>query len=403
LEIIKYDRRYLTSDIEWKIDLGALKAFYHIEEVVFKEHARHGFTGVVSTTSLEKNSWYAAFVAEKLQGHDPVHVSTEYGLLGSIQTTVGLDAFSFTAEDETIDVKAGSMVMATDRKLKNFTSSGSWEGLSAGEKLNVGNISLASNLKMFSAFIWDGDVSFDVQRVNAREKDNRFDLQSLKGRYLLNVNDNRSATSWEGQFSIEGLNANDTKVDKASVSLAINGLNVKGYEAFMQMYTENMTHLFGNMSALEANSEAARDVMKKQIAMIGFQMMAAYEKLLKQGLEFKISDLRVKLAEGEINGGITLRLLKDMTFMQFAPIAGQPELLFDIFYLKSDLSLPVNLVGENLKLLAPAYPGMQTGLFIKNGDNLVHRAETVNGKLIVNSQEVVLSPPGSIQPTSASI
>jgi hypothetical protein len=124
---------------------------------------------------------------------------------------------------------------------------------------------------------------------------------------------------------------------------------------------------------------------------MGFQMMAAYEKLLKKGLEIKISDLNVKLAGGEINGDLTLQLLKDMTFMQFAPIVGQPELLFDIFYLKTDLSLPVNLVGENPKLLSPVYPGMQTGLFVKDGENLVHQAETVNSKFIINGKEVVLS------------
>jgi uncharacterized protein YdgA (DUF945 family) len=151
----------------------------------------------------------------------PVHITTEYGLLGGIETTFGLDAFSFTAQDEAIDVKAGRMVMATDQKLKHFNSSGSWEGLSAGNTLAIGTISMASNLKMFSAFIWDGDVSFDVQRINAREKEDRFELQDMKGRYLLKVSDDHSVTSWEGLFSIDGLNANDTKVDKASVSLAM--------------------------------------------------------------------------------------------------------------------------------------------------------------------------------------
>ena len=67
-----------------------------------------------------------------------------------------------------------------------------------------------------------------------------------------------------------------------------------------------------------------------------------------------------------IKGGLTLRLLKAMCCMQFASIVSQPELLFDIFYLKSDFSLLVNLVGEDPKLLSPLYPGMQTGLFVKN-------------------------------------
>ena len=112
--------------------------------------------------------------------------------------------------------------------------------------------------------------------------------------------------------------------------------------------------------------------------------------ILKKGLEIKLSDLNVKLADGEINGDMTLRLLKDMTLMQFAPIITQPEQLFEIFYLKSNLRLPVNLVGENPKLLTPLYPGMQTGLFIKKGDNLVHQAETADGKLIVNGKAVIL-------------
>ena len=60
-------------------------------------------------------------------------------------------------------------------------------------------------------------------------------------------------------------------------------------------------------------------------------------------------------------------------------------------------------IGEKPKLLAPAYPGLQTGLFVKDGDNLVHMAETIDGKLIVNRKAVVLSPPSGLQPTAASI
>lgn len=59
-----------------------------------------------------------------------------------------------------------------------------------------------------------------------------------------------------------------------------------------------------------------------------------------------------------------------------------------------------DLVGENPKLLAPPFPGMQTGLFVKNGDNLIHQAETVDGKLIVNNKQLALSGPREIQPTS---
>ena len=119
--------------------------------------------------------------------------------------------------------------------------------------------------------------------------------------------------------------------------------------------------------------------------------MAAYEKLLTKDLELKISELHVTLPEGEIKGDLTLRLLKDMTFMQFFPIATQPQLLFDVLYIKSDLSLPASLVGEQAQnMLRPIYPGMQTGVFVEDGDNLTHKSETVDRKLMLNDKELRL-------------
>ncbi len=391
LEIINYNRRYLTSDIQWKIDFGPLKAVYQIEEVILNDHARHGFAGVVSTTSFEKNPWFDTFVGEKLQGRNPVHISSQYDLLGNIETTVALDAFTFSVENEKIDVKPFNLVIATDDKLKKFNSSGSWQGLSAGEKFSIGKMSIASNLERFSTFVWDGDFNFGLQHIKARENEVQFELKELKGAYLLAMNTDQTLLSGEAIFSIESLDAKDTKVDNASVRFAAKGIDVKGYEEFMKMYSQIMSKFAGNMALAREDSEKAKQIMNQQMATIGFQMAAAYEKLLKGGLEFRISDLQVKLPDGDIKGDITLRLLKDMSFMQFAPIVSQPELLLDIFYLKSDISLPVKLVGENPNLLAPAYPGMQTGLFVKKGDNLVHKAETINGKLMINSKEVVLA------------
>jgi uncharacterized protein YdgA (DUF945 family) len=398
LAIMDYDRRYLTSDIEWKIDLGPLAAISQVDEVVFKDHAQHGFTGVVSTTSLKNNPWYADFVANQLKGNDPVHITTQYGISGSIKSTVVLDAFSVLVEGEKIDVKGADLFTTTDRKLANFNSTGTWEGISVGDGMAFGKTSMASKLRMFSPYIWDGDVHFEVQGVEVEDKGGQFKLEKLKATHLFKVNDDRTRTAMEYQFSIEGMNAKDKRVDNAFARFAIEGIDVEAYESVMQMYTQSMSQLLGDMRANDGDSGSA---VKHRMNKLGFQMMAAYEKLLKKGLELKISDLNIKMADGEINGGLSLRLLKDMTLMQFAPIAGQPELMFDIIYLKSDFSLPVTLVGDNPKLEAPIFPGMQTGLFVKKGDHLVHQAETVDGKFILNSNEVILPGQEEIQPTSS--
>jgi hypothetical protein len=395
-EIVNYDRHYLTSDIEWKIDLGAFKSLYHIDEINFKDHAEHGFNGVVSTTSLEKNPWYADFVAKKLNGKDPIHISTQYGLLGGAESTFKLDPFVLSTEGEKIDIKEGRMVVAADRKFKNFTTSGDWRGLRVGEKIIFGKTSMASKLKRFSPYIWDGDIDFEVAHIKIQDQKEPIELKELTGKYLLKVNSDQTTTSWDTQLSIGGINTPKMFVDNSLIHFAINGINIEGYEAFMKLYIQNISHILGDMPALDKNSKAAEEVLKRQMATMGFQLMGAYEKLLKKGLEIKVSDLNVKLADGEINGDMTLRLLKDMTFMQFTPIISQPEQLFDIFYLKSNLSLPVTLVGENPKMLTPVYPGMQTGLFVKKGANLLHQAETVDGKFILNNEAVLLPGQNSL-------
>jgi uncharacterized protein YdgA (DUF945 family) len=391
LEIIQYDRSYLTSDIEWKIDLGALKALYRIDQLVFKDHARHGLTGIVSTTSLEKNPGYAAFVDEKLQGRDPIHIRTEYGLLGGIDTTVALDGFSFIAANQTIDVKSGGLVMATDRKLGHFISKGSWQGLSAGGMLHIGEMSMASDLERMSTFIWDGDAGFNCQNINAQGKEDRIEIKSIKGNYFFDVSDDQTTMSGEALFSMDGLGAKNFNVDGASARCVAKGLDVKGYEEFMRLYTRNMADLLSHMAAVQDDPEKARQIMEKHKAALGIKMMTAYEKLLKQGLELQVADLVIELAGGEIKGGATVRLLKDVTLVQLIPIVSRPELLFDFLYLKTDIRLPAGLAGDNSKLLKPLFPGMKTGLFVQNGKTLVHAAETANGNLTVNGEHVVLT------------
>ena len=131
--------------------------------------------------------------------------------------------------------------------------------------------------------------------------------------------------------------------------------------------------------------------MTKQMAATSLQMLAASEKFLKKGLEIKISDLHAQLPAGEITGNIKLQLAKDITFTQLTPIAMQPNLAFDIFSMQSDLSIPAELVSDNIKLVSPLFSGMQTGLFVLEGKYLVHRAQTQKSELLLNGKKVAFN------------
>jgi hypothetical protein len=87
---------------------------------------------------------------------------------------------------------------------------------------------------------------------------------------------------------------------------------------------------------------------------------------------------------------VVLSLNKDMTLAQFIPLMHQPELVLDILSLQSNFTLPAELAGGNPMLLAPIFSGMTTGLFVKEDEKLTHQAETIEGKLFLNGQEVRL-------------
>ncbi len=390
VEIVNYERGYLTSDFEWKINMGALENIFGVESVLLKEHARHGYSGVVSTTSLEGNAWFNSFVNDRLQGRDPLHIQTVYGLFGGIESTVALDPFSVVVEGEELNVKQGEIVISTDRMLKNLVTLGNWQGIAVGEKIAVGEISLASNLEMISEFIWDGDAVFHVKSLSSMNKNAEFDLVDMKFQYLLEADKDSNIMGGDALFCVDKVQIKDKKVDDTSIRFSVKGINLNEYEEFMKSYSHMISKIMADIKPNDKDKEKNAEIIKQEMAKIGFRTMVGYEKLLKEGLEVRISDLHFKLPDGEVKGDITLRLLKEMTFMQFAPVLYHPQLLLDILYIKSDFRLPAKLVGENPKLLAPVYPGMKTGLFIKDGDNLVHRAETKGGKLFLNGREVVL-------------
>jgi uncharacterized protein YdgA (DUF945 family) len=390
VEILKYDRHFASTEIEWKMKLGNLKAVYGIDEIIFLDRADHGFTGIVSRTSLEKNKWFTDFVDHKLKGKNPLSITTEYNLLGQINSTIALQAFSLPVDNEVILIKAGKAVSHCDEELTNVSSLTSWEGFSIPGKMQVDGISMASDLEKISSYLWEGTLTFGVEKSKSEGNAEPFELENFKGNYSLDVDEEEKTLSVVTEFGADHLLAGPKKVGDAFVRIGVVNMDRQGFEEFMKLYTEMANTVFKDVISAEDDPEKMKTILQEQMGQASFQMISAYEHLLKKGLEFQISDLHALLPEGEVKGDAVLSLNKDMTFAQFVPLLQQPELALDIFSLQSEVSLPAALVGDNPMLLSPTYPGMKTGLFVKEGANIVHKAETRDGKLYLNGLEMKL-------------
>ena len=391
-EISEYDRNFLSSMIVWKIKFGALKTFYGVDEIVFVDRAKHGFSRVVSHTSLEKNKWFTDLLDQQLNGENPLGISTVYNYSGNFLTTVTLDGFSLEKDHNVFAFMPGSIVMRIDKDLKDSSMQGALEGFSVSDKFTVNQVSVNSKMEKLSNYIWGGNVALSVQKIEAGEGSDRVTLSNVTCDYAMDLDKVENALSLKLRYGTDGIIAGRNQIEDAVIQIGINHLDVDGVEAFMKLYTELTSKAIGDFSAApQQHSEKTKKDLEKQFASLGLQMAGACEKLMKQGLEFQISALEAKLPQGQIKGDFSLGLKKDMTMVQFAPLMMQPALALDVFSLKSNLSLPYKLVGANPKLLNPMYPGMRTGLFVKKGDDMVHNAETRNGKLFLNGEELVLT------------
>lgn len=389
VEIINYDRNYASTEIEWKINLGNLKEVYGVDEIIFIDRATHGFTGIVSETSLEKNIWFRDFVNDKLDGKNPLAITTEYSLSGQINSTIALDAFLLPVEDEVVEIKSGKALFACEEDFKKFSSEVSWAGLSVAEKMQVDGVSITSDFKKLSTYLWDGSFFLGIEKGNIAGTE-AFELTNLKVDYSLDVDEDENRLSVVTSIGFDNMLAGTEKIDDAFVRIGSVNMDIQGFEEFVKLYTEMANAILKDVAAAENDPEQAKTVLQEKLIQTRFQLISAYEKLLKRGLEFQISDLHAQLPMGEVKGDVVLSLNKDMTFAQFIPLMNQPELVLDILSLQSNFTLPAELAGGNSMLLAPIFPGMTTGLFIKDGETLTHQAETTEGKLFLNGQEVRL-------------
>ncbi len=392
LEIVKYDRGYLSSEITWKIHFGELRRFYGVKEMEVVETAKHGLAGVVMQTNLKQNKWYADFVQKKLGGKDPLHITTHYRLFGKFRTDFVLDGFSLPVEKDTVAVKPLDMHITVSQNLKEFSTRGSWQGLTVPGKASVGEFSVNGKLKKVSTFIYDGGYTFALKSIESFEGKKPIKMTNLKADYTMKYDNKAHSLGFDISYGVDSISdKRENAIDDAHVRFGVDKLDAKGYEEFIKAYMSAFNTAMKSGALAQKDPRKQKQFMQTQMGLIGLQMMTVSQKVLKKGLKFRIDDLRAKLPQGKISGEFALALKQDITFPQLGMVAQNPAVALQLFSLHSAISLPAKLAGANAaKLTSPLFPGMKTGLFVKQGDTLVNKADTEDGKLILNGQEVSL-------------
>ncbi|MFH2092490.1 MAG: DUF945 family protein [Pseudomonadota bacterium] len=391
LEMIAYNRGFYSSVVEWKIDFGSLSNVYGVDDLVFVETAIHGYKGVVSQTSLEKNQWFSNLLAQSLGGENPLHIQTVYPLKGDIVSTLVMDAVSFEKEGVRIELKPARFSLSMDRELTGFRSDLNWKGCEVPGKLKLDQIVVTSEMKKISTYIWDGQALFNVGDFWLQDGQNQMKAKHIKVRNFQDYHEDTNRLSMGIELGVDLFSENGTdELKDGFVRIRINQMDAHGYEQIAKLYTALVHDMIKTMGERGFDPDNMEALFERKMAGSGLQVLAEAEKLLKKDFEIQISDLKARLPLGKIEGSLSVSLKKDMTMTGFLPVMMQHSMVLDIFSLQSKLILPATMVGENSSLLNPIYPGMQTGLFVKQGDMMTHEAQTRDGKLFINTKQVAL-------------
>lgn len=389
MEIIRYDRGYTSSEVDWKYNLGALSSVYGVQEILVHETVKHGMTSVAAETSLMKNPQYAAFVKTKLGGKDPLHLSAQYSLTGNSQFTSSLDPFSLDTGGATLQVKPAHMVVNVDKSFKHFAYDGSWDGLAVDDQGGLEGVSVTGDLTMESVFLMNGFATMTAKKGWVKDEEMPLSFANLKVNCVTDLSKETNRFSSKMEYSADSLTVMGDKIDNGFVRLALNNVNASAYEELLHLYMDAINEAMRSASG-DTDPRAFERALKRQMKMTAMQLLGPAEKMMTKGVELQVSDMHCTLPQGKVTGDFSLGLKKDMTLAQFMPLAKQPELALDIFSLQSHCSLPKVLLAGEPQLFQPMTFGMQTGLFVEKGEQAEHVAEIKDGKLLLNGQEVQL-------------
>ncbi|SHO49037.1 DUF945 family protein [Desulfopila aestuarii] len=391
MDIVRYDRGLTSSEVEWKIDLGGLKAVYGIDEVVVIDRGKHGYRGVTFTSSLEQNPWYSKFVAGQPGGKDPITVVTEYTLGGDIRSNISLLPMTFKIEQDTLESRAAKFDITSDWKLERIQANGTWEGMTVPDKMTLEGVSFNSDVRLISSFIWDGGASAHFGKMSGRDGVTELTMDGLRTGYTAHYDEVNKTLDIEASYGVGLLSDGLDKVENGSATMGVRGLDAAAYEEAMKSYTKILGELLTELGNTTEDPEVALQAFQAKMSSVGLQMVSIVEKFLKPGLEIFVSDVHAGLPQGEVSGDLVVKLEKELTVGQMFPMLQQPEQVFEYLTFHSNMQVPAELVGENPMLLEPAFPGMKTGLFVKDGANLVSKMETRDKKLFLNNEQVDLN------------
>jgi hypothetical protein len=192
-EVVDYQRSYKSTQASYKLTLNEAPPV----EVNYACTGEHGFIDYQYSCALQDMPQYQDWVAENLEGKDPITISGSVSPLGKIEQHIDLESFSLFSGKDEIKVAKGRLTINSNQEVSDIQVHGEFDG---ARLINQ-----------------DADVSFENLAVNAEFLGGKTTLPL--GEFSLRAEKLQLESPEEGSLSLSNLELDSwTKVEGTSLS-----------------------------------------------------------------------------------------------------------------------------------------------------------------------------------------
>lgn len=337
-EVINYDRSWRSTSARYKYTPPAAFAAFFEEfgEIIYACENSHGITGIDYTCALEGESVYSKFVAEKLDGKDPLSMFGSISAFGGITQTIALDEIKDIDVDGTIlNLPKAQISVDTDTNGSNFKVNGgsdAFEMQGGGQNLSVGKMVIEGDFEKITGSLFTGDMLVALDHVNMVSPLGETSFKGLS--VLSDASEHGDTLSSKVKFSAKEVIAAGLPfktVEDIDFGLDFVGLDKQSvieYQEFAQQMQRD------TLSSLDGRTEPQLNPA---------ELMPILEGMLKEGLEIS-SKINAKLDGKPNNIALDLKLLDSLTLAQMSLFMTNPDDALKKLDVSLDASLDKTLV-----------------------------------------------------------
>jgi len=339
-EILDYDRGVRSTSARYKYVPPAQFGEYYQQfgEIIAACESQHGITGIDYSCTLEGESAYSRFVAEKLDGKDPLSVYGSISTLGAISQTIALNEIkNLELDGATLSFPNAKMSIETDAEASAFKLNGNSDAFvmtGNGETLSVGGTVVNADFTRTSDLLFTGDMLMELDHFKSSGVNGETSWKNLS--VTSNANEHGDTMSTDVKFAAASLITPGLPLESIKdleFSFAFKGLDKQALVDYQQLIQQIQRDAVASQDGeIDPQFEAA------QMA----KLMPVVERMLKQGLEVN-SNLSAQL-DGQANEVVlNLALLESLSLAQMPLFLTNPDEALK----KVDVSLTASL-GKDL-------------------------------------------------------